>query len=542
MLRYLFLSLFIIYKLASFSQSDPVYTDDEYKDYWFDINGRPLLKEENYQNDKGQNLKNNQQRTITNIPNQNSSNKTDPKNQISGNSQQITLEKINYNSSRKFKVSNWIVEKRNSFEMENQVQEISLKIPQEDFDILQSSPLILEFILDQKEKRARFVKFQILFKKSKNDIKIECWFFDRDGEHQEGEFYSNFEGKEYLKYKLFIGLGYKDENNKKVLFNINLKESYKNDKIIDTTLLYREFLDDENILGLLDVGITKINEIVVKFDGDKKNVKAIDQFIISDKSKYRKIQNNKSKRKAIIIANDYTGSNLDLNGYPTSDANELSNIISAKDGLWNIQKLYNKSKDSLKNYFSNADNFSNFDTLFIFYAGHGLSTNFGKEDEKIWKDYWVPNDFREDFDKISKSEESMKPVLNKLYSISDLLADINSSYLKTITSEEAMNKIKVIILSDACREDITKRGLIRNEQVNRSANDIKFDFLFLPVVAPGQLESNKRSWTKLNLIETLDYRNRSFSGLPEIQNATPWTNTMRNGKDSKPFHEIYLLK
>lgn len=547
MLRYIHFFLSLFASICVLSQTDGVpLTQPKYKEFWFDKNGRPLIELENSSNGPNRTAMENQNRSISNLNNsennnrnngnQNSSN--DNQNNSSENSIDPTdvLTTLFSNSSRTFKLLDYKIKNYGpSSRYTKQSIKVSLRFKKNIIDILKKNPLKFDFALDQSNNNP-YNKCEVIFTNENKKLAIEFILFKN--------------GKDFLREKKEINLEEDPlDNGKKIILKINLanKENAfsvniyedNSDKVPHslTSSDIDEEIKEDNYLSIEN---TQINQIFINFEGDDKSKIGLDCKIYEDsKCSVKKI----SRRKAILIANDYKENNLNLEGIPTRDADELAKIIASNDRLWNIQKLYNKSKDSLRKYFLNLDNFSNFDTLFIFYAGHGVSTNFGEAENKIWKDYWVPNDFNEKIEIIdnSKTEESIKPILDKLYGIEELLNDINNVFKNLITTKEGFEKIKVVLISDACRQDITKRALLPNS-VNRNKNDVQYDFYFIPVVAKGDLESNRSSWTKKYLIDSPDFRNSSFAGLPELENATPWTNTMRNGLDTKPFSSIYLLK
>jgi hypothetical protein len=547
MFKYLHFFLILFASVCVLSQTDgePLF-QSKYKEFWFDKNGRPLIELENALNGPNRTEMENQNRSISNLNNSANNNRNNG-NQNSGNNNQnnssensidptYILTTLFSNSSRTFKLLDYKIKNYGlSSRYTKQSIKVSLRFKKNIIEILKKNPLKFDFALDQSNNNP-YNKCEVIFTNENKKLAIEFILFKN--------------GKGFLREKKEINLEEDPQDNgKKIILKINLankenaflvniyEDNIENIPHSLTSSDIDEEIKEDNYLSIEN---TQINQIFINFEGDDKSKIGLDCKIYEDsKCSVKKI----SRRKAILIANDYSESdNLNLDGHPTGDADELAKIMASTDRLWDIQKLYNKSKDSLKNYFLNVDNFSNFDTLFIFYAGHGVSGNFGKDDEKIWKDYWVPNDFKEGLGIFnnSKSEESLNNILNKLYSINELLIDVNNVYHKLINDEKRFKDVKLVIISDACRDDITRtRTLI---PPNRKTNEVKFDFLFLPVVAPGDVASNKNSWTRKNLIESTEFRKRSFAGLPEIKDATPWDNTDRNGTDTKPFTEIYLLK
>jgi hypothetical protein len=547
---------FIIFVLISFisfdflSQENPVFTTEEYKDYWFDKSGKPLFNKQNLQNGTNQSV---QQRGVNSTPNPNPSNQPDPKNNV--NNQEITLNKISYNSERKFKVANWLDKEKKDFKIEKQVHKIVFTISEDDFEVLQTSPLVFEFVLDQRIKNALFEKFVIQITKEKHEIKTELSYVKTDGEKDiAGEYLISTDTKpKKVKYFLTFSMGF-TQKDVRTPFDVRIESYVDNEPRDVSSILHKVFLADKNEIAQLDISKTKINEIIVKYEGDKKDVKPI-TVKIEDESTYKNLQPTKSKRKAIIIANSYENNKniSSLGSHPLKDGRDVSNMLqsASRMDLWQIDTNFNMSKNELRKKFMESSYLDGYDTLFIYYAGHGVSTNIVKDGNENWVDYWVPSDINIDINQFLSKKDSLKPnqldpILSQLYSINEVLSDIYRCYSKIYPAEMIRDRVKVMVLSDACREDISQHRGMKEKQLN-SPKEIGFDYMVFPVVAEGKFTDNANSWTQKYLINYNQefYKNNPFAGLPkEGYSVKPWFDYPSNnyGPKLEPFMSIFLLK
>jgi len=553
MLRSLFFLLIISFRLTCFAQEYTTYTDEVNKKFWYDKDGRPLVKS-TVLNSKDNS--NNEPRGITVGSSKEGlsyqSIKSDPKSSSLNSEKEINLSVINYNERKVFKISDWQKETQKNKSIERQELKIGFKLSKEHIDILGTSPLNFSFLLDKKQKES-WPKFELTFTRVKNEIIIKLQTYESHGYYDHCTYKSKIEGVDYKKYVLTINLG-----NQKTQFGFKLTDFGNLNQ--DTCICQEQIKDDPLYDKFLAIEKTSIVSIDISFEGIKKNLDPIRNFYIFDKSEYRDNYNRaKSKRKAIIIANNYENNKYvkKLDEFPLKDARDV--IKKLKSGvnnkLWEIDSSFNLMKNDLQMKFKDKSFLDGYDTLFIYYAGHGVSTNILADNgEKKWEDYWVPPDFSVDLnsflreDKDSLTQDELKQVTNQLYSISDVLKSLYEGYKKIYPEEYIRDNVKIMVLSDACREDISssKRALYKPPS---TASEIGFDYMVYPVVAEGKFADNLNSWTQkyfINYHDTKFYYTNPFSNLPrQGASVVPYQNCPSNKNKpaiTDPFMGIVLLK
>jgi hypothetical protein len=174
-----------------------------------------------------------------------------------------------------------------------------------------------------------------------------------------------------------------------------------------------------------------------------------------------------------------------------------------------------------------------------------------KDGNENWVDYWVPNDINIDINQFLSKRDSLKPnqlepILNQLYSINEVLADLYRSYSKIYSAEMIKERVKVMVLSDACREDISQHRGLKEKKIN-SPRKIGFDYMVFPVVAEGKYTDNSNSWTQKYMINYNQdfYKINPFQGLPrEGYSVEPWYDYPSNENPPvlQPFMSVFLLK
>jgi hypothetical protein len=431
-------------------------------------------------------------------------------------------------------------------------------LPDEYRDILPKRPeesenaLSFKFILDESKQQFGSA-IEVRFTYEKEILRLHLYRIDESG---------GLVPLPAPKVEDKLNVEWPENSEAQIQFSVIL-DPYLNFKFSDEAIPLNKILSfDQNC----KIGVTSINKIIATSEGNKKStVGPIKDWYVYDISEHHPPLITQ-KRKAIIIANDYKDhKNISpLGEYPLADARGVIKKLSLNPPLWQIDSCFNLTKDELRNKIKNRAYLEGYDTLFIYYAGHGLSYLDKTEKDRKWKDYWVPNDFDDDM-KIFKSgtpfeEETLnnidsvlqkKKINDALYGVDQLLKDLQDNYenIHFNNRQHIEKKVKVMIVSDACREEISFRGLINQEPRSRDTLNVPFEYFFFATVPEGGKASNQKSWTQKYFIENEELHNTPIESLPKVGENYPTVVHIIKSKGKErdeiyqnPFTKIFLMK
>ena len=500
----------------------------------------------------------------------------------------ISLEKIAYNTSRKFDLITWIKEeklelgKKQSIDIQFNLKAVNLKA-------LEKSPFTIEFELD-KDKQKEFNSFQIDFEYvDKENLKIRFTINPLNIDDDKVQMNQNISTKKVMEDgSLQITLT--TTLSKQAPYFTNLIRTEHKEDSDSIPLSNIQITNNKKIKGI-NLNQTKIKSIRLKYEGVEKSMPDISILAIEDNSIYdaQAFKKTNPTRKAIIIAN-YNYLQEDefpsLGTHPREDALGVKAILEKEDNLyrWETDTLFNLSKNDLRKILLDGAYTRGFDTLFVYYAGHGLSNN----QESEYQDYWVPDSVNLDKKVLEKAVDKKREILKELddkfsnkkiyqtqyhqsldsiykkyneisiefynknlYNIKDVLKDLYTAALHENNNDvEGTNqKLKILMISDACREVVDdKRGGKIKRRNNDNDSIFEFDYWIWPVVEIGNKTPNEHSWTQRYFIKAQEdekyYNNYSFGSIPHLEYVKPIIN-QRVGKDKmvkNPINEIKLLK
>ena len=500
----------------------------------------------------------------------------------------ISLGKIAYNTSRKFDLIKFITGQKLTIDKQ-QAFDIQFNLKANNLKALEKSPFTIEFDLDRENGQKEFKSFQIVFKYlDKENLNIIFTINPSNSDDDKVEIEKKVSTKKVIEDGS-IQINLTTTLSKKEPYFTNVITTQHNEDS-DSIILTSAQISSNKKIKVITLIKTKIKAIKMIYGGDEKSMPDISIQAIEDNSIYANdSKKTKPTRKALIIANfNYPKEDdfISLGTHPREDALGVKAILEKEDNLyrWETDTLFNLSKNDLQKKLLEGAYTRGFDTLFVYYAGHGLSNN---QKEK-YQDYWVPDDVNLDNETLKKASEKLKKskkeleeklkkkIINEdkynkdsdsinsnynaisiefynknLYNIKDVLRDLYTAALHNNNNDEegTKQKLKILMISDACRAEIQEdRGVKFTRENEEDVLGLGFDYYIWPVVAIGDKTPNVNSWTQQHFIKQHEaddyYYKNSFGSLPHIEHVNPIQNIRANndGVIKNPINEIKLLK
>jgi hypothetical protein len=541
-----FIFVLLLYTIQSFCQDDKDITRKDCAKFWLDKNDKPLINPNSFSN-AGGNTQNNS------LPDRG----LFATKEVAGGDKPKELNEdlhdFEYNVIRQFDVLKYMDEKYPNHTKQKQGFSVSFHLPEEYRDILPkkldksaTSGLSFKFILDQsKQQYCRAIEVRFTYEKEILRLHIDRIDVDGTNISLHDSKAEDIEDKLNIKWP---------ENTSRlpIDFSLNLDSTNFDFLINDVSIPLQK---EKPFKRSVNTKCTSINKIIATSEGLKKStVGPIKEWYVFDESLYRPLTRKNQRRKAIIIANNYNDHKYisPLEEYPINDARGVFKKLDLDPKLWERDTLFNLSEQQLRNKIRNSAYLEGYDTLFIYYAGHGVSyLDQSDKDAKVWKDYWVPNDFDDSLSSESLQNKDLKFYNETFYGVHELLEDLRYNYENIyFNNRERIEKtVKVMIISDACRENFSHRGLINLERNSRDALNVPFEYFFFPAVPEGGRAANKKSWTQKYFINNEELQNTPIESLPKVGENYPTVLHMikSKGKESdeiyqNPFTKIFLMK